>query len=449
MKNKASFVLIQSYLRMETNIPQGSSASQIAASIDKFIRAGHWGAGHQLPAVRALADSLGVNPNTVAMAYKALRDAGIVITDGRRGTRVVSEAARVDAEAVIPEGLRDMASGNIDGRLLPRLDPSWLAELDRRSGYDVCEDHLPLIELARRWCAHAHGRDQPAVFSGGLDAIERALVQRCRPGAQVLVEDPCWPPLLALLSNLRLKAVPLVLDRQGAMESPPEILLKTSAIVVTARAQNPTGVSWSEQRWQSWQRLLARAPDTLLIVDDYWGALSSATAPPLKTFSTEWVYVQSVSKFLGPDLRIALVFGNGTVLKGMKRRQTVGPRWVSALLQSLAARAWQQMLDDGSLHRAKKAYSERRQALIGALSEHGVAIPDPGEGLHLWLPVSDETGAVQSLAAMGWAVQAGRPFRLQSPPGIRVSIGNLNLADAPNLAHDIAQALTPRKRTIY
>lgn len=435
---------------MTTYIPQGSTAVEIASSIDKLIRHGHWKPGDQLPAVRLLAEQLGVNANTVAAAYRELRNAGRVVTDGRRGTRVTAEIENVAAETAIPAGLRDMASGNVDGQLLPRLEPAWLTKYDRNSGYDACEDNPTLIQLFKNWLAgHAVGHGEPVVFSGALDAIERALVQRCRPGSQILVEDPCWPPLLALLASLRLKPVPMALDDQGPLIPPSSVIREASAVVVTARAQNPTGTSYTEERWDAWQQALVQAPETLLIVDDYWGPLSSAPMPPLDAFLTEWVYILSVSKFLGPDLRITLVSGNGSVVQGMRRRQAVGPRWVSILLQALAGHAWQKMLGEDALRRVGLTYQARRTALREALMSHGIAISMSGEGLHFWLPVPDETEAVQNLAAIGWAVQAGQPFRLQSPPAIRICVGNLNLVDTDALARDVAQVLVPRRRAIY
>ncbi|GEP36579.1 GntR family transcriptional regulator [Nocardioides psychrotolerans] len=49
-------------------------------------------AGTKLPTVRALAEQLGLAPNTVARAYKELEADGVVVTEGRRGTFVAAAA---------------------------------------------------------------------------------------------------------------------------------------------------------------------------------------------------------------------------------------------------------------------------------------------------------------------------------------------------------------------
>ncbi|GHD66034.1 aminotransferase class I/II-fold pyridoxal phosphate-dependent enzyme [Jeongeupia chitinilytica] len=429
---------------------EGSTALEIVASIDRMIRFEQWKAGHQLPSVRVLAGQLGVNPNTVASAYKMLRDAGTIVTDGRRGTHVAGDVEHSAIEMAVPAGLRDLASGNVDGRLLPRLNPDWLATPVSLASYDAGEDDPALITLAQRWMFEPAGCNGPvAVFSSVLDAIERALLQRCRPGMKVLVEDPCWPPLLALLISMRLKPVPLPVDAHGAQVPSAALLQESCAVILTARAHNPTGVSYSRERWQAWQFALARSADSLLIIDDHWGALSAVAPPPLQIFSCEWVYVLSVSKFLGPELRLAVAAGNGPVLKTMLRRHTFAPRWVSPLLQRIVARAWQGMLDDNALATVRDAYATRRATLQASLLRHGVGVIEHGEGLHLWVPVDNETTIVQHLASLGWAVQAGQPFRLASPPAIRISIGNLALTDLDTLAADLARALVPRTRAIY
>jgi len=161
-----------------------------------------------------------------------------------------------------------------------------------------------------------------------------------------------------------------------------------------------------------------------------------------------WVYVVSVSKFLGPDLRVSVVTGTPSVLKSMHHQQTLGPRWVSLLLQRLAGCLWQKMLDSSRLSAVGAEYLQRRSALVQGLNDLGIAVPTQGEGLHVWLPVSDETSVVQTLASLGWAIQAGSPFRLESPAAVRISIGNLNPISVPALARDVAHALKQRRRTV-
>lgn len=428
-------------------IASGSTAVEIAESIEQQIRSGFYPDGALLPAVRSLAQQLQVSPNTVAAAYKLLRDAALIVTDGRRGTRVASEMPTAETQTTIPEGLRDMASGNIDGATLPAIDAGWLTE--SQSGYDVQSNDPQLLDVAGRWLAEQRiPCQQLGIYSGALDAVERALRLRCRPGNKVIVEDPCWPPALALLASLRLKAVPVPVDEEGAMVPSTEILRSAAAVILTPRAHNPTGFCISSRRWTQWVDRLADAPDTLLILDDHWGPLSAAEPLNFSREPLSWVYVVSVSKFLGPDLRVSVVTGTPSVLKSMHHQQTLGPRWVSLLLQRLAGRLWQKMLDSSRLSAVGAEYLQRRSALVQGLNDLGIAVPTLGEGLHVWLPVSDETSVVQTLASLGWAIQAGSPFRLESPAAVRISIGNLNPISVPALARDVAHALKQRRRTV-
>lgn len=428
------------------NLPiQGATAAEIAASIEARLRAGRLEPGSALPAVRTLALELGVNANTVAAAYARLRDAGLVHTDGRRGTRVAPEASAAEVAFALPRGLRDLASGNVDARLLQAVDPAWMADLGRFGGHDASEDAPALLERAQQ-AITAQGLPvdgAPGVFSGTLDAVERALRLRARPGASVMVEDPCWPPLLGLLNSLRLKPVPLAVDGEGAQLPAQAALAACAAIVLTPRAHNPTGASLSPPRMAALCRLLRRCPDTLLILDDHWGQLAAAPLPALLPLPAHWLYLASVSKFLGPDLRVTAATGSPALLQDMRRQQTLGPRWVSLLLQNLAARLWTQ----APLPRVARSYAVRRDALRAALRAEGIVLP-AGDGLHLWLPVKDEAAVAQALASSGWAVQPGRPFRLRSGPAVRVSLGNLEIDEIPRLAADLAQALRAPVRAV-
>lgn len=73
---------------------------QIVRKVEEAIATGALLDGERLPAVRQLADELGIAPGTVARAYASLEERGVVVTDGARGTRVAQQVrARVGADA--------------------------------------------------------------------------------------------------------------------------------------------------------------------------------------------------------------------------------------------------------------------------------------------------------------------------------------------------------------
>jgi DNA-binding transcriptional regulator YhcF (GntR family) len=69
-------------------------SEQLSAAIAERIRRGSLAPGARLPTVRALACELDLAPNTVAKAYRALEDQGLIHGRGRRGTFVTDRLPR-------------------------------------------------------------------------------------------------------------------------------------------------------------------------------------------------------------------------------------------------------------------------------------------------------------------------------------------------------------------
>ncbi len=74
---------------------------QVRAQISAQAHDGVLPAGTKLPTVRGLAERLGLAPNTVAKAYRALETDGVIETRGRHGSFVAAagDAARREAAA--------------------------------------------------------------------------------------------------------------------------------------------------------------------------------------------------------------------------------------------------------------------------------------------------------------------------------------------------------------
>jgi DNA-binding transcriptional MocR family regulator len=429
----------------------GTGAGEIAASIEGGIAAGDLRPGEALPAVRPLAAELGVSPSTVAAALKSLRSRGLVVTRSRSGAQVSwrPPLGGPQLRPSVPEGARDLASGNPDPELLPDL-ASVLRRLEpprQLYGGDPADSRL--LELAR---TELNGdgipADDLAVVSGALDGIERALASQLRPGDVVAVEDPGFAGLFHLLRALGLALRPVTIDARGMIPAALGEALEqgVAAVVLNPRGQNPTGASLDPQRATVLREVLDRHPDAMLLEDDHLGSIAGAPRVTLTTGRRRWAAARSLAKSLGPDLRLAVLAGDPETIDRVRGRQAVGPGWVSHLLQRTAAMLWEDPRVARALEQAAKTYTKRREAFLTALDEHGIKAESP-TGLNVWIQVPDETTVVQALLADGWAVMPGAPFRLQAKPAIRVTISSLKPTESPALAEAIASALRPSQLT--
>jgi GntR family transcriptional regulator len=68
---------------------------QIVNQVRYLVAAGRLAPGEELPPIRVLADQLGVNPNTVARAYRELEAASVVEKRRTTGTYVSSAGSRL------------------------------------------------------------------------------------------------------------------------------------------------------------------------------------------------------------------------------------------------------------------------------------------------------------------------------------------------------------------
>lgn len=412
--------------------------------------------GQLLPPMRELAERLGVNPNTVAAAYRTLRERGVIETAGRRGSRVrpkpattVRELIRVD----VPAGVRDVSNGNPDTALLPPLAEVFAAaaaEGDRRPVlYGEAAVDPEMTRHARVALDEDGVPDGPvAVTSGSLDAIERVLAAHLKPGDAVAVEDPGWGSLLDLMPVLGLRTVPVGVDDEGPLPADVTQALRDGvrALIVTDRAQNPTGAAISAPRARALRKVLSAHKDVLLIEDDHGHAIVDLPLHPLAGVTRSWAFVRSTAKAYGPDLRLALFTGDAVTVDRVQGRQRLGPGWVSHLSQRAVVRLWA----DGAVDAAGVAasYGKRRDALIDALAARGVAAHGRS-GMNVWVPVPDETGAVARLLHAGWAVAPGARFRMNARPGVRITVSTLDDGDIEAVADAVASATGPAPARRY
>ncbi|MDT0331536.1 aminotransferase class I/II-fold pyridoxal phosphate-dependent enzyme [Nocardiopsis lambiniae] len=419
----------------------GDSASAIADSVRDLIARGELRPGDVLPSVRALAVRRGVNRNTVAAGYAALAAAGIVETR-RRGGTVVRALVPVAGEGAPAPGVAvNLADGNPDPALLPALP-------DLRGYSTVLYGSPGIDEGLGRW-AERHllpdaGPDGALVLThGAVDAVERVLSAHLTRGDAVAVEDPCF---LSSIGTLRLngyRPVPVPVDEHGMTTDGLRAALRAGvrAVVCTPRAHNPTGASLTARRAEELRAPLAAHPEVLVIEDDHFSALARTPYRRVTPVGTaRWALVRSVSKFLGPDMRLALTVCDRDTADRLRARPA---GWVSHVLQHLVAGVLTDSATPARLDHASRTYADRRRSLTDALTAHGLSWSEAADGLNVWIPLTGvpETAVVNALADHGWAVRPGSLFTLAHGPAIRVTTSTLLPEHADAFAARLAATL--------
>lgn len=422
----------------------GGDAATVARSIEQGVVSGALEPGEPLPSVRGLASQLGLSPSTIAAAYRDLRQRGVVVSHDRSRTTVAHRpplAVRLVPE--LPDDAIDLATGNPDPELLPDLGPalSRIGPVHRLYGDSPTVDRLVAL-ASDDFAGDGVDTGNLAVVGGGLDGIERVLEIHCRMGDRVGVEDPCYIGTIDLVRTLGLIPVPFGVDDEGPVpEELAEVLERgVSAVLTVPRAQNPTGAALSSDRAAVLRTLLADHPDPVMIEDDPAPWICGSSYHTLTRRRRRWAVIRSIAKSLGPDLRVATLAADADTVTQLQGRQRLGTGWVSHLLQRLAAEIWVSARDDGTLANATTTYERRRRAVVDTLAGHDL-VAHGASGINVWVPVAEEVPVVQGMAARGWAIQAGEPFRVTSPPGVRITVAALGEADAKRMADDLADVL--------
>ncbi|MGO9559518.1 MAG: aminotransferase class I/II-fold pyridoxal phosphate-dependent enzyme [Acidimicrobiales bacterium] len=446
----------------------GNTAVSIADSLERGVVSGALAPSELLPPIRELAELLEVSPGTVASAYRLARQRGLTVSDGRRGTRVrpwrreATSAPVADdrryrnrpAEPASPgstasgKQVVDLASGNPDPELLPDITAT-LRRINYRPvsyGSPVLEQSLARIATTQLAADHVPVDHLTCTF-GALDAIGRVLNSSLRPGDRVAIEDPGWPALINGLTKWGLLAVPVTVDDDGPV---PDALWEalaggTRAVVLTSRAQNPTGASITAARASALVEILARYPGVVTIEDDHGHkianvGLHSITAAHTPSLPGPWAFVRSAAKAYGPDLRLAVLAGDATTVNRVDASLDASAGWVSHLLQQAVSDLWSNADVAQITKAAADTYDERRGALLEHLAAAQVRAVGR-TGLNVWVAVDDEASCVARLWEGGWRVAGGRAFRLASEPGIRITTAALPSEQAPDLARAVAEAI--------
>ncbi|WP_349370317.1 pyridoxal phosphate-dependent aminotransferase [Salinarimonas sp.] len=196
-----------------------------------------------------------------------------------------------------------------------------MAELIELVGWD---DVAPIVlgygasagaERLRRVVAEMSGvaPDTVLATTGTALAIYLLAIELCRPGDEVALFSPCFPPTRDTLiaGGVRITEFPLAFERgfRIDLEAFAARLSPTTRLVSIATPQNPSGVAIDAGAMRAvLDRMAERAPDALLFVDETYRFATYGDAQPPESFAgldPRVVTAASVSKAFGaPGLRV-------------------------------------------------------------------------------------------------------------------------------------------------
>ena len=177
-------------------------------------------------------------------------------------------------------------------------------------------------------------------------------------------------------------------------------------VLLTPRAHNPTGVSWTAARKAELVDVLAAAPDVLVIEDDDFTvsaqgpSLSLGTDPGSRPESSRSVRFEN--RRARPPLSVAVA--RGRLNTQLREAQLTTGAWTSHTAQRVLALALRDPTLADMLKAARLAYAARRRAALTVL---GRVLPSPPaldleqDGLNVWvtLPTGIDAVAVLQRAA--------------------------------------------------
>ncbi|CAK6495171.1 Vitamin B6 salvage pathway transcriptional repressor PtsJ [Pantoea sp. Nvir] len=424
-----------------------ASVKGIALAASTLIREGKIAVGMQMPAVRELAEKLGVSPATVSAAWGQLKKHKVLAGKGRSGVwvsgnTVMPRPIRFEKIGNYGDNIRaDLAMASPDPALLPDLQPALLAALQSphlNSYHREAISPLLLSAITPRW---PYAAEAFLATDGGFDAMNLVVQTLIAPGDRVVIEDPTATRLLDMLDNVGAEILPLACDDEGPLpEMLAALLQKSPAMVIyQPRTHSATGNSVSQARQAALAQTLAQST-TLIVEDDGLGDLSATPAWSLGTiFPDRTLHVRSFSKAYGPDLRLAVLSATAEMVRRIQAWRNFGVSWTSRILQDSVAWLLQDAATQERIAAARATYRQRRERMLTALAAHGLKLP-MRDGLSICIPVASEQYAMITLAARGIAVLPGERCRLGPTQFIRVSIACLQATQLEMLASALAIA---------
>ncbi|MHB8740539.1 MAG: aminotransferase-like domain-containing protein, partial [Coriobacteriia bacterium] len=237
--------------------------------------------------------------------------------------------------------------------------------------------------------------DDLVITAGAQQALDLIAKIFIDPGDIIITEGPTYLGALQAFSAYQPNVVCIPMDADGMRTDLLAEELKrlgprgAKFIYTIPNFQNPAGVTLTPQRRRELLDL-SREYDIPVIEDDPYGRLrfEGGHCLPLRALDDDVIYLGTFSKIFAPGLRLGWVIAPKPILAKILLAKQAADLCGSAFAQTTAERyfadtRWRKVLQD-----LTRAYSEQRDAMIEALTEHFPAEASwtvPEGGFFVWV----------------------------------------------------------------
>ena len=379
--------------------PQKKS-QQIIQQIRQLITSGNLKAGNKLPATRSIATDLNVARGTVITALDILIAEGLLISKTGSGTFVTGEyipySASISRPMFFPKPIHTVTA-NVDipfkgqynfqacrpsmevfPRNVWRKSASLAASVLPQSDYDDPQGDLGLRQEIVAYLQRSRGLhvnlDEIIITNGAIHAMLILAKLYIQKGDCVAFEDPGYPVARQVFKSAGATIIDIAVDEDGmCVNDLPKDGGNIKLIYVTPSHQFPTGQRLSYPRRT---KLLewASEHDVFILEDDYDGEFryDVPPLPPLAALCAKnhVVYFGTFSKTLFPSLRIGYAVTAKEVITEMQAYRTITDYQTNTLSQLTLKNFIEIGEFEKHIHRMRRIYAKKRQALKQAMIKH-------------------------------------------------------------------------------
>lgn len=377
---------------------------QLYLALKGLIASNQLKSGEKLPSTRELAKDLHISRNTVCTAYELLIAEGYLASHQGSPTRV---AEHIWIEPAVQKEFRQkenvsarsvsvsFRTGGPDLNLFPRFLWHQLVQKALETltvgdyGYGGPQGLNSLRQEIADWLFRSRGLRVRAedifITAGATQGLNLTAELLCGNGRGIMMEDPCHTGMLRTFINKNCPIIAIPVDEEGIRT---DYLVKPeniSAIYVTPSHQFPLGGILPASRRVELIHF-ARENDIYVIEDDYDSEFryrGESVAPLYGMDPQRVIYVGTFSKTVFPALRIGYLILPRLLQKRWCDLRTHADVQSPPVEQEALAAFLHSRKFDRHVHKMRKTYRQRREALYGALKKYF------GDG---WQAYGDDAG---------------------------------------------------------